>query len=201
MFANDTLGCCVIAARAHQTLRFERNETGTYPKITDAQVKAEYFRQTGGADSGLVILDSLKLWRRDGWKAGNQKLRIKLFAQVRNFDKDSVASSIYSDVGVQAGVSLPLSAQDQLDNGQPWEVSSGPRARANSWGGHAIYLTAYNETYITCVTWGRKQRMTWGFFLRYSDECYATFDEVNSGRSTVIDHAAVASAVNSLSGG
>ena len=23
MFANDTLGCCVIAGRAHQTLRFE----------------------------------------------------------------------------------------------------------------------------------------------------------------------------------
>src|ERR1044071_5047451 len=35
MFANDTLGCCVIAGRAHQTLRFEDIEQGSVMMITE----------------------------------------------------------------------------------------------------------------------------------------------------------------------
>src|ERR1700740_927818 len=48
MFANDTYGCCVIAGRAHQTLRFEDIEQGSVLMITDAEVKREYFHETGG---------------------------------------------------------------------------------------------------------------------------------------------------------
>jgi len=38
VFANDTLGDCVIAGRAHQTLRFEDIEQGSVLMIADKDV-------------------------------------------------------------------------------------------------------------------------------------------------------------------
>src|SRR5882762_9392904 len=65
MFGNDTYGDCVIAGRAHQTLRFELIEQGSKIGIADADVVREYLKETGGADSGLVVLDSLNEWRQE----------------------------------------------------------------------------------------------------------------------------------------
>src|SRR4051794_31538952 len=69
MFANDVYGDCVIAGRAHQTIRFEDIEQSKIVKITDQEVLKEYFAETGGPDTGLVVLDSLNLWRQEGWTA------------------------------------------------------------------------------------------------------------------------------------
>src|SRR5206468_7523559 len=46
MFANDTYGDCVIAGRAHQTLRFELIEQGKVLKIKDSDVTSEYFKES-----------------------------------------------------------------------------------------------------------------------------------------------------------
>ena len=35
---------------------------------TDQDVLTEYFKETGGPDHGLVILDSLNEWRQLGWR-------------------------------------------------------------------------------------------------------------------------------------
>ena len=70
MFADDDNGDCVIAGRAHQTLRFEDIEQGSVLMILDKDVLKEYHKETGGPDTGLVVLDSLKLWRKKGWKVG-----------------------------------------------------------------------------------------------------------------------------------
>src|SRR6185436_14556727 len=67
IFANDRLGDCVIAGRAHQTLRLELIEQDTVIAITDQEVIREYLTETGGGDTGLVVLDSLKVWRKRGW--------------------------------------------------------------------------------------------------------------------------------------
>jgi len=44
MFANDVHGDCVMAARAHVTLRFEDIEQGSILMITDQDVLKEYFK-------------------------------------------------------------------------------------------------------------------------------------------------------------
>src|SRR6266566_5427144 len=75
MFKNDDLGDCVIAGRAHQTLRFEEAEQSILLDISDTDVTREYFRETGGGDTGLVVLDSLNLWRRRGWRAANARFK------------------------------------------------------------------------------------------------------------------------------
>jgi hypothetical protein len=45
MFGNDVHGDCVIAGRAHQTLRFEDIEQGSVLMITDKEVLKEYSRR------------------------------------------------------------------------------------------------------------------------------------------------------------
>jgi len=182
MFANDELGCCVISGRAHQTLRFEDLEQGSVITITDTDVTTEYFNETGGADSGLVVLDSLKLWRSDGWTAAQQVLKIKAFAQINQKNHAEMKKAIFLDVGVGIGLSLPKSAQAQIQAGKPWDVVSGPSSKPNSWGGHYVLCPGYTMKGPVCVTWGQKQQITWAFIDKYCDEAYAIFDDINTAK-------------------
>ncbi len=72
--------------------------------------------------------------------------------------------------GLYIGLQLPLSARDQ----RVWDWNGrldGPDA-PGSWGGHAVDIVGYDEAGLTAVTWGELQRLTWGFWDRYCDECY-----------------------------
>ncbi len=46
-----------MAGRARQTLRFEDIEQGSVLMISDKDVLREYFKETGGPDTGLIVLD------------------------------------------------------------------------------------------------------------------------------------------------
>ena len=180
MFRNDTYGDCVIVGRAHQTLRFEALEEGKRITITDKEVLDEYFKETGGEDTGLVVLDSLKLWRKRGWKAAGSRYKIKAFAEIKPESRDEIRSAVYLDLGVGLGLWLPLSAQGQIEAGKPWDAVTGPAGEPGSWGGHYVYVPAYKVAGPVCVTWGMKQAMTWAFLERYCDEAYAILDAVNT---------------------
>lgn len=198
MFANDTLGCCVISGRAHQTLRFEDIEQGALITITDTEVRNEYFKETGGGDTGLVVLDSLKLWRTKGWKAARKTYKISSFAEVAFTNHLEMRQAIYSDVGIGIGVELPISAQAQIQTGQPWDVTTGPHSAKGSWGGHYVYIPGYTPTGPVCVTWGRKQQMTWAWLDKYCDEAYAIFDAHNTFKKAMIDKAQITGFIDSL---
>jgi hypothetical protein len=76
--------------------------------------------------------------------------------------------------GLYTGVALPLSAQEQMQRRQPWDVpAEGPTGDGapNSWGGHCLWTVAYDADGLTCLTWGQKQRLTWAFWQAYCDEC------------------------------
>jgi len=182
MFANDTYGDCVIAGRAHQTMRFELIEQSKVLTIKDNDVTREYFKESGGADSGLVVLDSLKEWRSKGWSVSGRKYKIKAFAQINQQDPDEVKRAVFLDIGAGMGLSLPKTAQAQIDAGKPWDAVNGSGSAPNSWGGHYVYLSGYTATGPVCVTWGRKQQMTWAFVNKYCDEAYAIIDAVNTAK-------------------
>jgi hypothetical protein len=182
MFGNDVHGDCVIAGRAHQTLRFEDIEQSSVLMIKDSEVLKEYFKETGGPDSGLVVLDSLNEWRQQGWKAAGKKYFIKAFTQLALKDHTQIKTAIYLDVGVGLGLSLPLSAQEQVQTGKPWDVVGGPNGAPGSWGGHYVFVPGYTKLGPVCVTWGKKQQMTWKFFDKYCDEAYAIFDSVDTAK-------------------
>lgn len=180
VFANDRLGDCVIAGRAHQTLRFELVEQRRLIAITDGEVVREYFIETGGRDTGLVVLDSLNRWRKRGWLAGGDRYFITAFAEIDRSTPSEVMRTVFTDLGVGLGLRLPRTAQREFEAGTEWGTTTGPGSAPNSWGGHYVYLTGYTKLGPTCVTWGRKQRMTWGFFRKYADEAYAIIDALDT---------------------
>ena len=180
VFLNDQIGDCVEAESAHYILRAEYEETGVAPKITDAEVRAAYFDETGGQDEGLVILDHLKLWRNTGLLLGGERYKIKAFVDVTPQDEAEMKEAMIVSLGLNIGVDLPLSAADQLNAGQPWDLSIGPRSAAGSWGGHCVLVVGYDAFGVTLVTWGAYQRASWAWIRAYCDEAYAVLDALDT---------------------
>lgn len=204
MYKNDVYGDCVIAGRAHQTLRFEAYEQNQLITITDKNVTDEYFSESGGQDSGLYIIDSLRWWRNNGWKIGGVSQIIKVhgcwrklkpkptppvstnvysiyaFGAIDPKNHDDVKAVCYLLNGVYVGVALPNTAKNQ----PIWEVVGDPEKDENSkrwsWGGHCVYVKAYNEIGPVCVTWGRIQQMTWRWFDVYCFDCFGVVDNKNA---------------------
>jgi len=200
VFGNDRVGDCVIAGRAHQTLRFELVEQRKLINIVEDEVVQEYFLETGGEDNGLVVLDSLKAWRRRGWIAAGSRYFIKAFAEVDRARAADVKRSVFSDVGVGLGLAMPHTAQREFEAGKPWATTTGPGSMPGSWGGHYVYVTGYTTLGPTCVTWGQKQRMSWAFFAKYCDEAYAVIDELDTPRKRrALDTAKIERFLNTLS--
>ena len=177
MFSNDQLGDCVMAGRAHQTLRFEDLEQKSVIPISDAEVRREYFKETGGRDTGLVVLDSLNFWRRRGWVAAKRRYFIKAFTELDLRDHAQLKQSVFFATGAGIGTTLPKAALTQFQAGQPWTVVAGPKGRPDPQLGHYVYVCAYNTTGPVCVTWGRKQQMTWAWYDKYVDEAYSIIDK------------------------
>jgi len=183
MFMNDIYGDCVMAYRAHHTLRLEDFEQFIQIPITDNDVKTQYFLETGGKDTGLNMLASLNLWRQKGWSAAGQIYKIHAFASVDFKNHKEVMTAIFLFNGLCSGLQVPNSAMDQFSKKQPWVVVADDGGID---GGHAVYTVAfkdivgYNEIGPVVVTWGQKQQVTWAFWDKYFDEVYAIIDERDS---------------------
>ena len=177
MFKNDIYGDCVIAGRAHQTLRFEDFEQKSVIPISDVDVTNEYFKESGGADSGLDITNSLNAWRQ-GWTAAGQNYSIYAYAQVNVQSQNEVMAAMYLLNGLYIGLLLPVSAQTQ----DVWDVVPGGawNTLPGSWGGHCVYLVAYDADGLTCMTWGKRQKMTWPFFRMCCNQAFAIVDNKDS---------------------
>lgn len=182
MYGNDYYGDCVMAGRAHQTLRFELIEQKKLIAITEKDVLTEYFDETGGVDSGLVVLDSLKEWRKQGWIAAKRRYKIKAFAQIDQAKRAEVKRAVFLDIGVGLGFTLPDAAITQFHAGKPWTVVSGKSGQPNPKNGHYVYVPGYTKTGPVCVTWGRKQQMTWAFLVKYCDEAYTIIDAIDTAK-------------------
>jgi hypothetical protein len=187
MYQNDKVGDCVMVARGHMTRRFEAFEQKKLIYMTDKDILNEYYKETGGGDNGLIMLDSLNEWRQNGWKIGARKLAcltfggtkydIYAFAQVHPTDRNEVKASIAFLNGAFIGLQLPMSAQDQWNNNQPWSLVSGNNGQPGTWGGHCVYGVEYDDNDgLYCLTWAKKQLMTWPFFEACCDEAYCIVD-------------------------
>ncbi len=193
MFANDTYGNCVIAGRAHQTLRFEYREQGCVIDILDQDVISEYEKESGGSgpeyDNGLSLLQSLRAWR-EGWLVGGHIYNINAFASV-DFKNDREIKAVASNLaGLYCGFLLPLSAKKQLDAGQIWDVDLWPFNKDSwrgSWGGHCCYCVGYNFTGPILITWGKRQQVTWRWMHKYCDEAFGIVDDVDKLSKYPID--------------
>jgi hypothetical protein len=179
MMLNDNIGDCTIAAAAHLIQEWTANVYGVSQIISDADILKAYEAVSGytpsdpNSDSGAVELDVLNFWRKTG--IGGHK--ILAFAKVTPQNTVEVKQATYLFGGLYLGVSLPIGAQQEINAGQYWTVPPGGSTKGiwkpGSWGGHAVPVVAYDANYVTVVTWGALQKMSWRFFNTYVEEAWA----------------------------
>ena len=177
MMGNYTLGDCTCAAAGHMVQCWTVN-TGDETAIPARQIVKAYEAvsgynpKTGKNDNGAQALDVLRYWRKNG--IGGHK--IVAFASVNHRDKKMIREAIYLFGGIYAGIQLPKSIKGQ----QVWEEPPAGlkgKGAVGSLGGHAIAILDYDDTGLTCITWGKKRKMTWDFWEAYADEAYGVLSE------------------------
>ena len=194
MFANDTWGDCVIAARAHMTLRFEHWEKDCYLPITDDEVLAEYWMEQGAKyvtkrhwcvtkqgwdckpNNGLDVLTSLNYWRK-GWKCAGDDYSIYAYGKMNPLNHAEVKACLYLLNGAYLTLGLPISAQSQ----EVWDKDDSANGVLGSWGYHQVYMPPIWDDLYYCWTWGKKQRMTPAFLEKYTCQLYGVVDNKDSG--------------------
>jgi hypothetical protein len=187
LWGNDEWGDCVLVGRANQLVRMERVETRHTLNITTQQVVNRYKEMTGALDpgddndTGLIVLDALKDWRNNGWDIGKRNYRIAAYGELDR-TPESLRAGAFLLNGIQMGLWLPLSARDQIRNGQEWEDlgTSASNQQPGSWGGHLVHAKRYDANGFYCITWGREQYMTNRFIDRYCDEAWAVVDALDA---------------------
>jgi hypothetical protein len=176
MMLNDKIGDCTCAAAGHAVQTWTANTTGEVTLADSAvlaayQAVSGYDPSTGANDNGAVEIDVLNYWRNTG-VGGHQ---IGAYAAVHPQSPREVQEAIYLFGGLYIGVGLPLASQQQ----EVWSApafhfpSLHPAWRPGSWGGHAVYVVDYDQDFLTCITWGALQKLTWGWFALYCEEAYA----------------------------
>jgi hypothetical protein len=185
------VGDCVLAAAYHMLLVLNKQESGQFLLPTDAEILATYYALTGGTDSGLNILDFLNYWRQTGIPIQGKLYKIYAFMAINWKNHDEVIDAVYYLKNVFIGLQLPLSAQNQISNGQPWTVTTGPDAKPGSWGGHGVYGPGYlqivdaNAVGPVIETWGILQQATWEWLDTYCDEMFGIVPAQNIPNSPI----------------
>lgn len=190
---NSTVGDCVYAGEGHLIQTWTQAATGKRARITTAQTLKRYTAETGytpsdpSTDQGANERDALKNWLKSpfvghsitafGAIAVPQQLSV---SEMRTFKQAHWVLG-----GLYLGLDLPISAQQQIHDHKPWDVTSGPDSKAGSWGGHAVTAGAVSDQGVTVVTWGQKQLLTWAFVAAYVSECWGVVsqDFLKAGKS------------------
>ena len=177
MALNDTYGDCTVAGVVHmlQLAYAEVNEIFEYPG--DVAVKDEYFRLTGGADTGMVERQVLDVWMKEGIFG----TKISAYAPVNIKNRMEMATAIYLFGSVYLGMEMPASAEKQFEDNQPWHLTRNDEPPT---GGHCVVATGVNRFGVDIITWGATESMTWEWWEKYGSEAWVVIPEV----FTEIDH-------------
>lgn len=175
MMRNDELGDCGFAGMGHAVQTWTHAQ-GSMTTVSDDDVVRAYSACTGyvpgdaTTDDGVVLLDALRWWRKTGI-AGHQ---IGAFVRVDPHNIRHVKIAIDLFGGLYTGAQLPLSAQAAI--GGRW-IGRKTRLRGHdapgSWGGHCMWVSAFDDAGLTYVTWGARQPADWQWWLDYADEAWA----------------------------
>jgi hypothetical protein len=186
MLGNDQYGDCVWAGAAHETLLW--NAEAKHPVVFSAEsVLSDYASVTGfnpnnpdsdqGTDVGVAAAYRRKTGVLD--QAGNRH-QVAAYLALKPGNMTELYAAMYLFGAVGIGIEVPSSAMDQFNEGKPWSVVHGSQIE----GGHYIPLVA-KRTNLECVTWGKLQQVTTGFYERYCDEAvvYLSAEALVNGKS------------------
>jgi hypothetical protein len=192
MLGNNQYSDCVEVAITNQQIADEVNYGQTVIPVTTANVLAFYHKIAGPGDPGTVYLNAMKYWQKYGLVVGQNQFckkgntttyKIDAFASVAWQNVAEVKQAIMLLNGLQVGVQLPQSAEDQYKAGQPWTIISGSPII----GGHGLCFGSWDDSagMFECLTWGKRQLVAYDWFAKYPDEAYASVDDMNEKQSVI----------------
>lgn len=175
MMGNDSHGDCVFAAGAHAIQTWTLNaglpaQPGAERTMSVAAVLSYYSRWAGyvpgdpTTDNGFVIVDFLSLWKADAYGG----VLLDGFVDPDPANQEHIKQAVALFGGVDIGLRLPVAWQSM----DVWDVVEGADGAPGSWGGHSVWVPAYNAQGPVCVTWGALKQITWAAWLRYCDEAH-----------------------------
>lgn len=181
VLGNDSVGDCVFAGAAHETLLWCK-EAGHDITFSTGSVLSDYSTFTGynpddpSTDQGTDMQAAASYRRRIGvLDATGRRHKVGAYVALTPGDPDQLAAAAYIFGSVGVGIRFPDYAMDEFNEGKPWAVRHGnPKIE----GGHYIPTCARGANgNFHVITWGKVQEMTPGFYRRYCDEALVYFTE------------------------
>jgi hypothetical protein len=170
MLGNDAQGDCVWAGAAHETMAW--NKVANHPvSFTDQVVLGDYHAVTGPGDNGTDVHIAMGFRRSTGIAdATGQRHKIDAYLSIDPKDWDLMLRCAYVYGAVGIGFEFPGSAMQQFNANEPWDVQAGSSIE----GGHYVPIVGSlnPKTEASCITWGRRQRLTKAFYEQYNDEAW-----------------------------
>lgn len=158
---NDKFGSCTVAASAH-AITVQAGLAGKKSIPASQDVIDTYFRLGNGADMGLALTTVLKQWSQS--LLGST---IVASASIDPSDRKSLQQAIQFFGGVYIGFKVQDNAVSDFQHNKPWTTGR------DTGGGHCVYVTAHDADGIECLTWGFRQRGTWGWWDQNVNEVHA----------------------------
>lgn len=187
MLGNDQYGDCVFAGAAHETILWGR-EAQTSVLFNANSVLGDYSAVTGfnpndpNTDQGTDMQVAASYRRKTGIMDANGKRHsVAAYLGITHTAPLELKQSIYLFSNVGIGIRFPKSAMTQFNAGKNWTVVRNSPIE----GGHYVPAIGYNSQYVYVVTWGKVQKMTWGFYKKYCDEAvaYLSNEMLTNGKS------------------
>jgi hypothetical protein len=164
MDGNDTVGDCVVAAKAHK-ITIDNGRVGELQVPTLKEVLDFYWGRTGGEDTGLNMLDTLKYLRKHPLHSH----KILGFGEIDLHNHKLVKQCIWLFGGVDLGFLVQNAAFADFDANRVW--TPGP----SDGGGHDVLAAEYDDDAdtISLLTWGGRAKGNWAWWDAQVDEAYA----------------------------
>ena len=167
MLANDRLGCCTFSGQVHLRMA-NAVQAGIAEIFPNAQQTGDgYLAFNDGQDTGDDEATIQQTWNTVGL-LGNKSVG---YGQLRHSYLAELRSSIAQFGGVYLGADMPVPAQTQFGNGQPWALTH-TADDENIEGGHCFVAVGYDWQYLYVITWGRIQAVTWQWWEVYGTEAW-----------------------------
>jgi hypothetical protein len=159
---NDRYGDCVAACLAHAITVYRGLVGQERVMLADAVLRL-YFKLTGGQDIGLYVLSTLNYWR-SARVAGDQ---ILAYVSIDSLNLTHVRQAIQIFGGLICGFAVQANAVADFWAGRTWTQGT----LTNS--GHCVFITEFDQSGFTCLTWGAKQKADLSWWNTCVEEVYA----------------------------
>jgi hypothetical protein len=180
-YGTDEWRCDVIAAQAHQLMRFYRVRKRQTLVIQESDVIDRYRSLTGAKsagdrkDTGLSALDAFRDWRRFEWMIGGKfpdNGRIFAYGELEPNDRMMMRLATYLFTGIYIGLWLPKGVDSTMPRWD-WAGQNGNDWKPGSRGGLLSYCKAYTSTGYELIVGEKKIFATNEFVEKFCDEAWA----------------------------